>query len=28
VRPLAEAREAHESLESRAQFGKVVLINN
>jgi len=28
VRPLAEAREAHESLENRAQFGKVVLINN
>ncbi|HSE23616.1 MAG TPA: zinc-binding dehydrogenase [Pyrinomonadaceae bacterium] len=28
VRPLAEAREAHESLENRAQFGKVLLINN
>jgi len=28
VRPLAEARQAHESLESRAQFGKVLLINN
>jgi NADPH:quinone reductase-like Zn-dependent oxidoreductase len=28
VRPLSEARAAHESLENRAQFGKVVLINN
>jgi len=28
ARPLSEARQAHEALENRAQFGKVVLINN